>query len=257
MILEHKGIPVFYTDQGIGEPIVLLHGFLENSSMWQDLIPEISKNHRAIAIDLLGHGQTGCLGYLHSMELMAEAIEAILLYLKIEKFTCIGHSMGGYVALAYAEKNPEALNGICLMNSTFLADNEERKILRTRANNMAKTNFENLVRMSFINLFSAESKELYSSEIKLALNEALKTPIQGYMAANEGMKIRRDRTQLFKILPIKKMLIIGKKDPLLDAEITKKILAKTTVEVVEFSEGHMSYIENKTELTYNTMHFIE
>jgi pimeloyl-ACP methyl ester carboxylesterase len=257
MILEHKGIPVFYTDQGSGEPIVLLHGFLESSSMWKYLIPEITKTHRAITIDLLGHGQTGCLGYVHSMELMAETVEAVLHTLKIEKFTCIGHSMGGYVALAYAKKHPKAFNGLCLMNSTYLADDEERKVLRTRAINMAKTNFENLVRMSFINLFSPESKEMHCAEIEIALNEALKTPIQGYMAANEGMKIRKDKTELFKSLSMKKLLIIGKKDPILDAEIANKTITNTTIEVVEFSEGHMSHIENKKELTYTIMHFIE
>jgi pimeloyl-ACP methyl ester carboxylesterase len=257
MILEHKGIPIYYTNQGHGKPVVLLHGFLENSSMWNHLIPEITKSHRVIAIDLLGHGQTGCLGYVHSMELMAEAVEAVLNSLKVEKFTCIGHSMGGYVALAYAEKHPQALNGLCLMNSTFQADNEERKTLRTRANNMAKTSFDNLVRMSFINLFSAESKVLYQNEIELALTEALKTPIQGYMAANEGMKIRNDRTQLFQNLKMKKLLIIGKKDPILDAEMVNKIKTNTSIEVVELTEGHMSHIENKKELTYNVVHFIE
>ena len=257
MILEHKGIPIYYTNQGHGKPVVLLHGFLENSSMWNHLVPEITKSHRVIAIDLLGHGQTGCLGYVHSMELMAEAVEAVLNSLKIEKFTCIGHSMGGYVALAYAEKHPQALNGLCLMNSTFQADNKERKTLRTRANNMAKTSFDNLVRMSFINLFSAESKVLYQNEIELALTEALKTPIQGYMAANEGMKIRNDRTQLFQNLKTKKLLIIGKKDPILDAEMVNKIKTNTSIEVVELTEGHMSHIENKKELTYNVVHFVE
>jgi len=111
--------------------------------------------------------------------------------------------------------------------------------------------------MSFTNLFSLESKEIYKSEMKIALTEALKTSIQGYMAANEGMKIRTDKTELFKSLPTKKLLIIGKKDPILEANSVKKILKGTDVEIVEFSQGHMSHIENITELTYIIMHFIE
>ncbi|WP_417866703.1 alpha/beta fold hydrolase [Xanthomarina gelatinilytica] len=257
MILEHKGIQVFYTDQGYGKPIVLLHGFLESSNMWTPLIPDLLKTHRVITIDLLGHGLTGCLGYVHSMELMAETVDAVLNHLNIEKKTIIGHSMGGYVALAMAEKNPNSMQGLCLMNSTFLPDSEERKMLRTRANLMAQTNFDNLVRMSFTNLFSLESKEIYKSEMKIALTEALKTSIQGYMAANEGMKIRTDKTELFKSLPTKKLLIIGKKDPILEANSVKKILKGTDVEIVEFSQGHMSHIENITELTYIIMHFVE
>ncbi|HLV69985.1 MAG TPA: alpha/beta hydrolase [Xanthomarina sp.] len=257
MILEYKGIQVFFSDQGLGKTIVLLHGFLENSSMWNHLIPDLQKTHRVIAVDLLGHGQTGCLGYVHSMELMAETVEAVLNHLNIEEKTLVGHSMGGYVALAIAEKNPDSIRGLCLMNSTYLPDNDERRILRTRANLMAQTNFENLVRMSFTNLFSLESKEIYKSEMKIALTEALKTSIQGYMAANEGMKIRTDKTELFKSLPTKKLLIIGKKDPILEANSVKKILKGTDVEIVEFSQGHMSHIENITELTYIIMHFIE
>ena len=191
------------------------------------------------------------------MELMAETLETVLNHLKIKKSIIIGHSMGGYVALAYAEKNPYALNGLCLMNSTFLADDKERQELRTRANNMAKSNFEILVRMAFTNLFSTESKNQYHTQLKSALNDALKTPLQGYMAANEGMKIRKDRTQVFKNLVCKKLLIIGKKDPIIDGSVLKKILENSDVEIVEFSEGHMSYIENKWELTHKLMYFIE
>lgn len=257
MILEHKGIQVFYTDQGYGKPIVLLHGFLESSNMWTPLIPDLLKTHRVITIDLLGHGLTGCLGYVHSMELMAETVNTVLNHLNIENKTIIGHSMGGYVALAMAEKNPNSMQGLCLMNSTFLPDSEERKMLRTRANLMAQTNFDNLVRMSFTNLFSLKSKETHKQELEIALTEALKTSVQGYMAANEGMKLRTDKTQLFRTLPTKKLLIIGKKDPILDADSVKKQLKGTDVDIVELTEGHMSYIENKEELTYNIMHFIE
>ncbi|WP_286852923.1 alpha/beta hydrolase [Xanthomarina sp.] len=257
MILEHKGIQVFYTDQGYGKPIVLLHGFLESSNMWTPLIPDLLKTHRVISIDLLGHGQTGCLGYVHSMELMAETVDAVLIHLNIESKTIIGHSMGGYVALAMAEKNPNSMQGLCLMNSTFLPDSEERKMLRTRANLMAQTNFDNLVRMSFTNLFSLKSKETHKQELEIALTEALKTSVQGYMAANEGMKLRTDKTQLFRTLPTKKLLIIGKKDPILDADSVKKQLKGTDVDIVELTEGHMSHIENKEELTYNIMRFIE
>lgn len=257
MILDYKGTQIYYNEQGKGEAVVLLHGFLENSSMWNSFIPKLTKHHKIITIDLLGHGQSGCLGYIHSMELLAEIVEAVLNHLKIKTSTFIGHSMGGYVALAYAEKNPNSLNGICLINSTFEADSNERKLLRTRANKLAKTNFENLVKLSFTNLFSNESRELYKKELEAALEEALKTSLQGYMACNEGMKIRKDRTNLFKNLQIKKLVIIGIKDPVIEPDSIKKHLVNSNVEIVEFSDGHMSHIENMKELAYNLMHFIE
>ena len=197
MILEHKGIEIFYSDHGRGTAIILLHGFLENSTMWNTVLPVLTKKNRVICIDLLGHGKTNCLGYIHSMKLMAEAVEAVLKHVKLRKYYMIGHSMGGYVALSFAERNPNKLKGLCLMNSTYKADDNARKALRSRANKMVQTNFENMVKMSFSNLFSESSKTLYKLKFKAALNEALKTPVQGYIACQEGMRIRSNK---FKIL---------------------------------------------------------
>ena len=194
MILSYKGIDVFYTDEGSGNPIILLHGFLEDHTMWDFVLPELKKNNRVITIDLLGHGKTSCLSKTHLMNDMAAVVEALMNHLMIKKITLIGHSMGGYVALAYAEKNRKKVTGLCLMNSTFEADDEELKTRRTRANKMVSTNFENMVRMSFANLFSESSKEKFKSQFETALKIALKTPVQGYIAAQEGMKLRKDQT---------------------------------------------------------------
>ena len=70
--LSFKNIKISYTDSGKGPVVVLLHGFLENKRMWKEIVPEVSNTNRVLAIDLLGHGQTDCLGYVHSMELMAD-----------------------------------------------------------------------------------------------------------------------------------------------------------------------------------------
>nr|WP_321233713.1 alpha/beta fold hydrolase [uncultured Psychroserpens sp.] len=257
MILQYKGIPVFYEDDGTGKAIILLHGFLENSTMWRSIKPMLLKNHRVVCIDLLGHGQTGCLGYIHSMSAMADAVLAVIDYLKIECFYLIGHSMGGYVALDLAEKSPKSLLGLCLMNSTYQADDEERKMIRKRANEMARHSYESLVRLSFTNLFSEKSRVTYKKEFEGALVEALKTPIQGYMAAQKGMMLRDNKFELFKNLPAKKIIIIGKKDPVVDGTRIIRDIQGTDIVYEELSHGHMSYIENKSELTYIINHFVE
>ena len=99
MTLDYKNSTINYVVKGKGNTIVLLHGFLETLEMWNDLIPEFSKIHQVVSIDLLGHGQTGCLGYVHTMEDMAEAVFAVLEHLNIERAHFVGHSMGGYVTL--------------------------------------------------------------------------------------------------------------------------------------------------------------
>ncbi len=243
--LSFKSTNVSYTDSGKGPVVVLLHGFLENNTMWNKIIPEISNVNRVLAIDLLGHGKTGCLGYVHSMELMAGAVFAILKSLRIRKIRLIGHSMGGYVSLAFAEKYPKMITGLCLLNSTAYPDDTARKKLRTRANTMVQTNFHKMVRMSFLNLFGEESKPLFKDEIDAALSEALKTPLQGYLACQEGMKIRPNRMAVLKNNDIKKLIIQGKKDPVLSTKDALEIAKKTNSEIVLLSGGHMSHIENK------------
>jgi len=257
MYLTHKSIDVFYTDHGLGNTIVLLHGFLENSNMWLPFIPDFSKKNRVICIDLLGHGKTGCLGYIHSMELMAEAVLAVLDHLKIEKSCFIGHSMGGYVALAFAEKNPNRINGLCLMNSTAEADSKERKKNRDRALVMVKQNHKMFIQMAISNLFAPKNRLLFSKDIAIIKEEALKTPLQGIIAAIEGMKVRKNRQALLFVDTYKKMMIIGKNDPVLNGQKLINQIEDTTVKILEFNGGHMSYIENMYEFSQEILHFVE
>lgn len=257
MYLEHKGINLFYTDEGKGDAIVLLHGFLENASMWQPFIPKLSLNNRVITLDLLGHGNTECLGYIHTMELMAEAVEAILNHLKIKHATFIGHSMGGYVALAFAEKNHKTISGLCLMNSTAQEDTLEKKKNRDRAILAVKQNHRTFIRMAISNLFMPQNRTILSEAINNTIEEALKTPLQGIVAALEGMKIRKDRVNLFQTASYKKMLIVGKSDPVLNYDKLLSQVKNTNIECAEFPDGHMSYIENKDKFLQKIMYFIE
>lgn len=257
MILQYKGIDVFYNDEGTGKTVVLLHGFLEDYTMWKDISIELIKTNRVITLDLLGHGKTDCLGDVHTMNDMAKTVDLVLSHLNISESILIGHSMGGYVALAYAKKNIEKVKGLCLMDSTYEADDDELKARRVRANKMVRTNFESMVRMSFANLFSESSKEKFNTEFESALHIALKTSVQGYIAGQEGMKLRKDMTSFFVNAPFNKAIILGKKDSVLNSEKIAGFAKKHHIHVSMFSEGHMSHIENKTECLNNIMHFIE
>jgi len=259
MVLNYKKAAVFYTDTATsnGTTIVLLHGFLENASMWNEISSELSKRNRIVTIDLLGHGRSDCLGYLHSMELFSETVEAVLKQLRIRKCIVIGHSLGGYVALAFAERNPQKIKGLCLLNATSNEDDQERKQLRTRANMMIQNNFTNMVRMSFTNLFSEVSRVNYADEIKNGLDEALKTSIQGYIAGQEGMKLRPNRNHVLAKNDFKKMIITGRKDPVLDIQKSIEEAEKTNSKLIIFPDGHMSHIENFAKLIIVLKNFIK
>lgn len=257
MIFKYKGIPVYYTETGEGRAVVLLHGFLENSTMWDVFIPEFSKKNKVICIDLLGHGQTGCLGYIHTMEMMADAVDAILNHLKIKSAIFIGHSMGGYVVLAYARNFPKKINGLCLMNSTAKADDNDRKKNRDRAIIAVKQNYKSFVRIAVVNLFRPKNRKIFSEQIKIIKKEALKIPVQGIIAALEGMKIREDRELIFRNGPFNKLMIISKKDPVLNYKSLIQQTTNSNIKVVEFPDGHMSHVENESLFLRTIMHFID
>ena len=246
--LLYKNTKISFTDEGKGTAVVLLHGFLENKNMWNAFVPELSKKHRVITIDLLGHGETECLGYVHSMEDQADMVHAVLHELKIRKVVLIGHSMGGYVALAFAELYPDNVKGIVLQNSTSRADSDERKKNRDRAIKAVKQNYANFVRLSITNLFSEDNREKLEPEIEKVKLQALKTPLQGIVAALEGMKIRKDREVLLHFAPYPILLVLGNKDSVLPYEETIDQIEGTKVELTTFPDGHMSHIENETEL---------
>ena len=255
--IQYKNIKISYTDQGKGTAVVLLHGFLENKTMWDKYVSALSKNHRIITIDLLGHGETECLGYVHSMEDQADMIFAVLISLRIRKIVLVGHSMGGYVALAFAELYPDNVKGLFLLNSTSRADSDERKINRDRAIKAVKQNHTNFVRISISNLFSENNREVLTKEIEKVKLQALKTPLQGIVASLEGMKIRKDREVLLHFAPYPIQVVLGEKDGVLIYDDTIDQIEGTKVELTTFPDGHMSHIENEKELKIVLLEFLK
>jgi pimeloyl-ACP methyl ester carboxylesterase len=156
--------------------------------------------------------------------------------------------MGGYVALAFAELYPDNVKGIVLQNSTSRADSEERKANRDRAIVAVKQNYSAFIRMSIANLFSENNREHLADIIEEVKLEALKTPLQGIVAALEGMKIRKDREVILHLAPFPIQLILGKKDPVLNYDETIDQIEGTNVKLQTFPDGHMSHIENEAEL---------
>ena len=248
MNLLHKNTNVHFTSIGKGNAVILLHGFLENSAMWNEIANILSKRNRVICIDLLGHGQTGNLGYIHSMEDQAQMVKAVLNHLKLRKYVFVGHSMGGYVALAFAKLFPESVKGLCLMNSTALPDSEEKKISRDRAIKALKKNHKTFISAAIPMLFSEKNREIYTKEIEQITQEALQLSPQGIIAALEGMKIRKDREQILHSATYPILLILGEKDGVLNFNDSLEQIKGTAVQLVSFPDGHMSHIENKDKL---------
>ncbi|WP_430614363.1 alpha/beta fold hydrolase [Flavobacterium sp. JP2137] len=246
--ITHKNTTLSFTEGGKGTALVFLHGFLENATMWQGCMRHFESKYRVIAIDLLGHGQTGCTGYVHSMEDMADAVFAILTELKLRKVSFIGHSMGGYVALAFAELYPDQVRSLALVASTSRADSPERRIVRDRAMELVKKNSSAFVTMSIHNLFSEAAHQRFAPEIAQVKEQALKTSKQGMIAALEGMKIRSDREVIFHFAPYPILLILGLSDTLVAQQDALDQIEGSPVQLVTTAGGHMIHLENEPEL---------
>ena len=109
------------------QSLVLLHGVMESLEIWRDMLPDLEENFDVIRIDLPGHGKSPVLAEVQTMELMAEAVQEVLIDQNINKFHLLGHSMGGYVSLAYAQKHSQNLKSLTLFFSSYFADDEVKK----------------------------------------------------------------------------------------------------------------------------------
>lgn len=256
MILDYNNTKIFYEAKGTGNPLVLLHGFLESSKIWKPFFPSLAAKRQVVTIDLPGHGKSGNLGSIHSMEEIALIVKAVLEKLNITRVTLVGHSMGGYVCLAFLEQFPTLVNALLLINSTPEPDSLERIENRNRAIEMLQKNKSAFVRMAISNLVPAQKADKYKKELDLLKKDAVHFSTSGIIATIEGMKIRTDKTEVLKRFNRKKILVSGIDDALMDWKRAKNIGNTTNTIVIHLKTGHLSYIEAPTEIE-EIMHLID
>ncbi|WNF20872.1 alpha/beta hydrolase [Mesobacillus jeotgali] len=240
---------ISYYDVGKGKPMFLIHGFAGSKKYWDKIIPQLANENRVIAIDLPGHGESGMSKDRYAIEDMAETIKELLDHLGMKKVTMFGHSLGGYITLAFAEAHPEYLNGFSLVHSTANPDSEEAK--EGRENNAKKIQEEGAE--SFIDglskkLFSPENTEVNAKKIDETVKIGLKTSEKGLISALLAMKNRPDRNQVLKETKLPVLLIAGEKDQIIPPEKTFTVSREKIEERVIQNAGHMSMYEQPEEL---------
>ncbi|EKN65447.1 hypothetical protein BABA_19951 [Neobacillus bataviensis LMG 21833] len=236
-----------YVDQGEGEVIVLLHGFCGSSRYWENVIPELSKSYRVIAPDLPGHGESSIGNEGSSIEDYADIIKGILELLNVQKVTMFGHSLGGYITLAFAEKYSNHLNGFALVHSTAFPDSEEAK--KGRVANVEKVNNEGikvLIDGLVPKLFSPENVQ--QDYVSAAKEIGYLTSPEGAISALSAMKNRTDRNHVLKTTSLPVLLIAGEQDQIIPAEKTFSVSRDNIQQEIVRNSGHMSMYENHQDL---------
>lgn len=204
-----------FTQQGFGKKVlVLLHGFCEDNTIWQHLMPTLAKHYKVIAPDLGGFGNSAhLLPQDVTVEDLAEQVKSLLDELAVKECIMIGHSLGGYVALAYAEKYAKTLKGLGLFHSSALPDTEAKKRNRNQTTFFIQKNGVNPFADDFSSMmfFTPRHAEL-AKEIEYIKNSVKKTPEKSILQITIALRDRPDRTELLKKLDFPVLFIIGRED---------------------------------------------
>ena len=248
---------VNYSVLGSGPALVLLHGFLESMAIWDDFANALSKTNKVITIDLPGFGKTEVFSDNHSMEMMADTVEAVLETENIKHCLLAGHSMGGYVSLAFAKKYGHRLKGLVLFHSHAAADDEQGKINRDRTIEIVMKNHKDFIAGFIPLLFAEQNIEKFSEKIETLKAISLKTSAQGVMAALAGMRDREDHTALLSQLEIPVLFIAGKQDSRIPIEkiLPQIALPKHSEALILDNVGHMGFVEARKQTLRTLAHF--
>jgi len=234
----------FYREQGSGAAALFVHGFPLDSTMWLEQIRILSDSRRCIAPDLRGFGRSSpSTRSVLSMEDLADDLVAFIDALGIEKVDLIGLSMGGYVALAFAERHPGRLRTLALVDTKSTEDSEDAKAGRDAAAGRAAAEGRSGLAADMIGVLVAESA---STWIRARLRTMIEsTPTESIVAALEGMKRRQDRTAVLSNLALPIAAIVGEHDVLSPiAEADHMAVAAGGALTVVPDTGHMSPIED-------------
>ena len=255
---KYQGKKIHYISEGEGNTILLLHGFMESSEIWKSFSKELSVNFRIICIDLPGHGKSECISVIHSMELMADVVKQILDHLAVSSFVLIGHSMGGYVSLQFADQYPDMLKGLGLFHSQAMADSEETKVNRDRTCEIVKQNRKSFISQFIPDLFAEENIEIFATEIQILQSYVIDMSVEAIIAAINGMKLRDTKLHVLADLYKPVLFILGKKDSRVDIQqAMKQAILPDHSEVLLLNVGHMGYIEAKDETLFTVRSFAE
>jgi pimeloyl-ACP methyl ester carboxylesterase len=255
-----KGIPVYIYDSKKGEKtLILLHGYLETNEVWADFRELLKPHFRVIAIDLPGNGLSGTYDE-NSMEFMADVVAEVLNHSKINRTTVIGHSMGGYAALAFAEKYGELTEKLCLFHSTPNPDTEEKKQNRDREIALIKEDKLSLIlHVNIANMFADENLQRIKESIAMISENATVSDPKGIIACLKGMKNRKDMNPFLSGFNKPLLFIFGKRDKYIAETVALGLIEKfpNADSLLLQNSGHAGFLEEPEICSQKLIEFIK
>jgi len=245
-----RGIQLAYEEAGRGEPVVLLHGFPFNRSLWREQAAALGARFRVITPDLRGHGESSVADGPATMEEMAEDVAALLDELGVGRAVVGGLSMGGYVTLAFCRLFPERVRALVLADTRAQADTEEARRAREVAALRALREGMGAIADSMLpKMFAPSTLSERPDVVERVRAMILATRPEGAAAALRGMALRRDHTDWLPEITVPALIVVGREDavtPPADSEAMRAKLGDARLEVVE-GAGHVSNVERPAE----------
>ena len=258
--ISFNGAELVYTDQGEGKCTVLLHGYLERGRVWESFTGKFPEGFRFLVPDLPGHGESGSWGKVHSMDDLAAAVKAILDAEGISSVFLAGHSMGGYVTMAFADLFPGYLSAYALVHSTPFADTAEKRENREREISLVLCGKKRqIVLVNIPKAFATDNLDKMSGQVERLKQMAMRSPDKGTIALLNGMKDRPDRTAVLSKPELPLLLVGGMKDNYIPVGVFEKVVSlapHATVLRLEQS-GHMGFMEEPEPVVQAFKTFLE
>ena len=239
--------PMHVADSERGEKcVVLLHGYLESMVIWEEFVPLLYKDVRVVTLDLPGHGISVVNGEVHTMEYLADCVASTMTALGIERYSVVGHSMGGYVALAMLDKYSDRLDSITLLSSFANADSKEKCDRRRREIELVKAGKKSMMARLVPHAgFAPQNVKRLKDSVEDMEELIMITEDEGVIAILGGMIERKDRDEQLRQSSVPHMFILGRHDyyiPMEQAEEIERTHPEARIVWLEES-GHMGFIE--------------
>lgn len=241
------GTALHIADSGRGERcVVLVHGYLESMYVWDDFVPLLTRDVRVITVDVPGHGVSQVLGEVHTMEMMADVLHGMLDALGIERATFVGHSMGGYISLAFCAKYPERMDGLVLLSSSPCPDDETKRENRRREITLVRAGKKDvLARVAPENGFAEQNRVRLKDYIEDLVEQVHVTEDEGIVALLGGMIARVDQNAMLRASSVRQLFIVGRHDNYIPVAAAESFIADNPQAQVVWldASGHMGFIE--------------
>lgn len=256
--LTNRPIEIAYKDEGKGVPVVLLHGFCGSSAYWNAIVPLLRPLCRLIVVDLPGHGLSGVPASPYPIEAFADDIADLLTQLNVSKAVWLGHSLGGYIALAAAERHSDRIAAFGLIHSTAFPDDEKGKENRLKSMQAIRdSGISAFVDGLIPKLFAPEHMESMADQVQKAKQIGYGTSPEGAQIALEAMRGRPDRNAVLANIACPVLLVAGENDQIIKPDKTFSVRNDRIKQVLLDQVGHMSLMENPQLLADELAVFIQ